>query len=220
MTARWERRAVRLAWGAGLTGLLLMVGGLVLLVLDWKIDSSILSTNAAWFANAIVVGTLGVLIAVRRPRNSIGWILLALAMANTINLLTTFIAVRGLLAGALSASWVEWPVWLGNWTGLATAFLLLFLVYFFPTGKLPGTRWRWPTRGALVLATVLVAGAMVTSATTQLSPHLPSVPNPIGVAAISGVIGTDGPGFGVGAHPDVRPRSVFSGGALPAFSRR
>jgi signal transduction histidine kinase len=198
MTARWERRAVRLAWGVWLTALLLMAAAFVLLVLDWKIDSTILSTNAAWFANAIAVGTLGVLIAVRRPRNVIGWTLLALAFANTINLLTTFIAVRGLVGGASPRSWVEWPVWLGNWTGLATAFLLLFLVYFFPTGRLPGRRWLWPTRGALVLAMVLVAGAMVTSATTQLSPQLPSVPNPIGVAAISAIIGTDGPGFGVG----------------------
>jgi len=141
--SRTERRAVRLAWMLGLTGLVLMITGLVLLIVDWKTDSSIFSTQFTWFANAVLIGALGLLITTRRPSNSIGWLLLMLAFANTINLVTTLIAVRGLLSGASARSWVEWPVWLGNWTGVTTAFLLLFLVFFFPTGTLPGPRWRW-----------------------------------------------------------------------------
>jgi signal transduction histidine kinase len=198
MTVLWERRLVRLAWGIGLVGLALMVAGLVLLIVDWRIDSSILSTNAPWFANAILVGALGVLIATRRPGNSTGWMLLGLAVANTINLLTAFIAVRGLLSGASPSGWVEWPVWLGNWTGLTTAFLLIFLVFFFPNGRLPTPRWRWAARGATAVAVVLVAGSMVTTATTQLASHLPNVPNPIGVGSISAVIGNSSLVFGVG----------------------
>ena len=62
MTARRERRLVRLAWEIGLAGLAVMVAGLVLLIVDWRIDSSILSTNAPWFANAILVGALGVIL--------------------------------------------------------------------------------------------------------------------------------------------------------------
>src|ERR1700680_2509483 len=127
ITARTERRAIRLAWAISLTGLLLMITGLVLLIVDWKIDSSIFSSQFTWFANAILVGALGVLITTRRPGNSIGWLLLALGFANTINLVTTLIAVHGLLSGVAAQSWVEWPVWLGNWTGLTTAFLPLLL---------------------------------------------------------------------------------------------
>ena len=196
-TARTERRAIRLAWAVCATGLVLMVAGLVLLVVDWKTDSSIFSAQFTWFANAILVGALGVLITTRRPGNSIGWLLLALAFANTINLVTTLIAVHGLISGAAAQSWVEWPVWLGNWTGVTTAFLLLFLVFFFPTGRLPGPRWRWAAGGAVGVAIVLVAGSMLTTAATQLAPRFADVPNPIGVSAISAIIGTGGPAFGV-----------------------
>lgn len=67
MTERWERRAVPLAWGIGLTNLVLVAASVVLLALDWKAIDSPYTAQAPWIANAIIVGALGVLIATRRP---------------------------------------------------------------------------------------------------------------------------------------------------------
>ena len=82
MTARWERRAVRLAWGIGLSSLGLLVASLVLLALDWKAIDSPATAQFQYFVGAPIVGILGVMIAARRPRNPIGWLLLAIAVAD------------------------------------------------------------------------------------------------------------------------------------------
>jgi signal transduction histidine kinase len=198
MTARWDRRAVRLAWGIGLCSLAFVVATVVLLALDWSVLIGPVTSQAPWFLNAIIVGALGVLIATRRPRNSIGWLMLAIGFSNALSLLATYIAARGLFSGASPGSWVEWPVWLENWLGLASALLLLFLIFFFPTGRLPGPRWRWVAWGTAALAVLAVVGSMVTTATTQLFSGLPNVPDPIGMGVISAVIGTNSPGFGIG----------------------
>jgi signal transduction histidine kinase len=198
MTARWERRVVRLAWGTGLTSLGFMVATVVLLALNWSALRDQISEQLPWFTNAIIVAALGVLIATRRPRNSIGWLLLAIGFSNALSLLATVIAALGLYKGATPGSWVVWPVWLENWLGLGSAFLLLFLIFFFPTGRLPGPRWRWVAWVAAALAVIAVVGTMVTTGTTQLASGLPKVANPIGVGAISAVIGANSPAFGVG----------------------
>src|ERR1700676_1710614 len=117
MRTRSEQRAVRLAWGIGLFSLRLMVASLVLLALDGKAIDSPATAQALYFVQVPVTGILGVLIAVRRPRNAIGWLLLAIAAADAIYLLATFVAMRALLSGASPQGWVEWPAWLSNNTG-------------------------------------------------------------------------------------------------------
>jgi signal transduction histidine kinase len=187
MTARWERRAVRLAWGTGLCCLVLVIGSLVLLVLDWKAIDTPDTAELSNFLSAPIVGILGVLIAVRRPRNPIGWLLLAIALAVAITLAADFVAIRGLLSGASIRGWVEWPAWLS--TNLQTlAFVSLALVLlFFPNGRLlPGRRWRWATWVVFAPLTVGVAASMIALAPIQLSPRLPNVPNPLAVPALDG----------------------------------
>jgi len=139
MTARWERRAVRLAWGTGLCSLGLVIASLVLLVLDWKAIDTPATAQLSNFLSAPIVGILGVLVAVRRPRNPIGWLLLAIALAVAITLAADFVAIRGLLSGASIRGWVEWPAWLStNPQTLAFVSLALVLL-FFPNGRLlPG----------------------------------------------------------------------------------
>jgi signal transduction histidine kinase len=188
MTARWERRAGRLAWGIGLCSLGLVVVSLVLLALDWKAIDSLDTSQVVYFLSAPVVGILGVLIAARRPRNPIGWLLLAIAVANAMYLLADFLAMRGLLTGASPRSWVEWPAWVFNITGQLGVSFPFFVILFFPDGQLlPGPRWRRATRVVLAAITVVIAQPMIALAPTQLSPRLPSVPNPLAVPALDGL---------------------------------
>jgi signal transduction histidine kinase len=176
-----------LAWSLGIISLVCVIASLVLLVVDWKAIDSPYTSQAPWIANAIIVGALGVLIVTRRARNPIGWLLLAIAFGNATNVLAYFIAIRGLLNGASPNSWVEWPTWFYSQTGGIGAFLLVFLIFFFPNGKLPSPRWRWVAWTALIASLVLVAGSMISPTTTQLSPRLPNIPNPIVVPALGGL---------------------------------
>lgn len=107
MTARWETRAVRLAWGIGLGSLGLLVASLIFLALDLTaIDSQTVQGAVPYLIQAPIVAILGLLIAVRRPRNSIGWLLLAVAAAEAICAFAASVALRGLLAGASPRGWV------------------------------------------------------------------------------------------------------------------
>ena len=198
MTARWERRAVRLAWGTGLCSLGLVIASLVLLVLDWKAIDTPDTAQLSNFLSAPIVGILGVLVAVRRPRNPIGWLLLAIALAVAITLAADFVAIRGLLSGASIRGWVEWPAWLStNPQTLAFVSLALVLL-FFPNGRLlPGRRWRWATWVVFAPLTVGVAASMIALAPIQLSPRLPNVPNPLAVPALDGFTSSTGSSVGV-----------------------
>ena len=159
-----QRAASRLALAIGVICAACVIASLVLLVLDWKAINSPYTSQAPWIANAIVVGALGVLIVTRRARNPIGWLLLAIALGNATNVLAYFIAIHGLLAGASAHGWVEWPTWFYSQTGGIGAFLLVFLVFFFPNGKLPTPRWRWVAWVSFAVSLVLAAGSMISPA--------------------------------------------------------
>jgi len=152
VTTRGDRWAVRLAWTVALGSLGLMAASLVLLVLDWKAIDSPITAQFSYFIGAAITGVLGLLITARRPRNPIGWSLLAIAVSDTVYVFADFVAIRGLLAGASASGWVEWPATVFNNSAGLGFLLLLFIVLFLPTGRLPGSRWR-------VAAWVVVAGA-------------------------------------------------------------
>jgi signal transduction histidine kinase len=193
MTARWERRAVPLAWGAGVFCLGLVVASLVLLPLDWKAIDSVRTARLGYLLGAPITAILGVLIAIRRPRNSIGWLLLAIAVADSICVFADFTAMRGLLSGASARGWVGWAAWTYNNVFGIGAFCLLFLVFVFPNGQvLPGPRWRWAAWVGFTAVVVLTASGIVSTQSAQLSPRLPSLTNPLAIAALDSLTNNNG----------------------------
>jgi signal transduction histidine kinase len=160
----------------------------VLLALDWPaIGWTTLAAQLPGFLNAVITGVLGVLIATRRPRNPIGWLLIAIAASDAVALTADFVAIRGLLAGASPRSWVEWPAWVGGGTGGPNNGVLFgLLVLFFPDGRLPGSRWRPVAWLVVVLAVMGAALTRLSPDSVQLAQRLPSVPNPVGVALLAG----------------------------------
>jgi signal transduction histidine kinase len=199
MTGRGERQAVRLAWGIGALCLASVIVSVILLALDRRAIDSPITGQVEYFLAVPITGTLGLLIAARRPRNPIGWVLLAIAFVDAIYLPADFLAMRGLLTGALPDSWVEWPAWVYNNTGTLAAVLLAFVILFFPNGQLlPGPRWRWAACVVLAAVAVTLVASMIALAPIQLSPRLPSVPNVLAVPALNGLSNSNGPVANIG----------------------
>lgn len=181
----------------GLCSLGLVVASVVLLTTDGRAIATLSGGQLAVFGfllAAPIVGILGMLIAARRPRNPIGWLLLVIAVAGAINVLANVIAIRGLLSGASPRGWVAWPAWVYSNTGTLAAILLALVILFFPTGRLlPGPRWRWGTRAVFAALILTIAASMISVSPFELSSGLPKVPNPLAVPSLNGLSNSDSP---------------------------
>jgi hypothetical protein len=180
------RRGTWALWGAAAA---LTAAAVVVYLLDVSVstaerDRLPLGALPALVAAILGFATVGALVAVRLPRNPIGWLFLALGALLGLVFLASGYADYTLLAepGAWPAG--EWAVWLLSWSflvPLVTAPTLLFLL--FPTGRAQSRRWAalvWVTLGAAALATAGVA----------LRPgpidYDPPVPNPAGLGGAAG----------------------------------
>ena len=130
------------------------------------------------FTLAVYAAT-GALVALRRPRNPIGWLLLAMAFWFGVLMLSDQLAWHGLLAdGQLTAGTSRW-FWVAGWAWVPAVVPIFTLVpQLFPTGAPLSPWWR-----GLVWAAVAAIGALV--AGTALAPgsleSQPAVDNPYGL---------------------------------------
>jgi hypothetical protein len=130
--------------------------------------------------------TVGAVLASRRPRHPVGWLLLGFALALTASGVISSYVTYGLLArpGALPAAATVaryYPA-----TGSAALALLSLVLLLTPTGSLPSARWRWwavitaATPVALVLVVPVVPG--------RLDPRLLLASSPFSDRALGGVL--------------------------------
>jgi hypothetical protein len=125
---------------------------------------------------------VGAFLALRRPRNAIGWLLIAIAFGfsatTTIPGLDTDALIRG------DATTRDTLVtWLNGWGGWASYVGLLAVTIIFPSGQLPEARGR---RGAIILLAAGVAVVVLTAVapTMGVSPDGVTTvyfPNPVAV---------------------------------------
>jgi hypothetical protein len=176
-----------LAWAlAGLTMLTLVLalwlGGLL-----WSTGRDPRPSIATLGAVVLVMvsaATVGALVASRRPRHPVGWLLLGVGLGLVASLLVEAYVGYGLLArpGSLPGArylagfaYSTAPIWL-SFAG--------FVLLLTPTGRLPSPRWRWWARLAAAAPVVTVLGSVV-----QPDPLAPDYyGNPLAVPALARVL--------------------------------
>ncbi len=129
----------------------------------------------------VVAAPVGGLVASRRPRNPVGWIVLGHAFFFALGEFSRQYAIYGLLTEPgslpLARALASPPYWVW-FPGLML--VLSFLPLYFPDGRLASPRWR-PVAWLAVLATALLtATAVVRPGTGETR----GVPNPLGVEAL------------------------------------
>jgi hypothetical protein len=178
------RVAAWLAWSLWTLCVALTALSLLLLVLNLSDPNA--HVFDWWLGNALVVidATVGAIVASRRPENAVGWLLCLSGVAVGTSSFASQYAIYALLArpGSLPAG--EALAWIASWVlpimiGLQVSYLLLF-----PTGRLPGRRWR-------PLAWLVVAFVSVGVALSAFSPgaylgSLGPIRNPLGVEGLTG----------------------------------
>jgi hypothetical protein len=135
---------------------------------------------------AVSAATVGAVVASRRPRHRVGWLLVALGLSLTASGFAFSYTRYGLVArpGALPAA--DYLAGFANGAVFLYLSLAGFILLLTPTGKLPSPHWRWWAR--VQVAALVVAFLSSALHPTPLYPEYPEIGNPLGVAALA-----DGP---------------------------
>jgi hypothetical protein len=145
---------------------------------------------------AVSAATVGAVLASRRPRHPVGWLLLGVGLSISAHHLTYGYTRYGLVARpeALPAA--------GHLAGFNNGIVLSwiacagFVLLLTPTGSLPSPRWRWWARIAVAAALVWLLASVVHPA--PLYPEYPAIGNPLAVPAIPrGLLDVAQPAAGV-----------------------
>jgi hypothetical protein len=86
--------------------------------------------------------TVGAILAARRPRNPIGWLVLALGLSLVVYPFVSMYAATALFVAPDRLPWPRQVAWVGNWVWVPFHACIALLLLLFPDGRLPSPRWR------------------------------------------------------------------------------
>lgn len=140
---RTRRRTATAYALLGLAALQVTVGAVALAAAGVSAADVVRYDMVVDMAVGLAYPVCGTVIALHRPRNPIGWLLIAYGLGHAFTGLSIGLAVQGLRLG-WSPELLHALTTIGRHTwivGSSTAFVLVF--FLFPDGRLPDRRWRW-----------------------------------------------------------------------------
>jgi hypothetical protein len=109
---------------------------------------------------ALGYSVIGAIVASRLPRHPIGWICCAIGFLGAVTTFCGEYAAYALLANPEPILGGKVMLWLGLWVWILMFGFIEFLLFLFPTGRLPSTRWRplaWLSAALTLVAAMLMA---------------------------------------------------------------
>lgn len=154
-----EKIARRLSLSIALASVVLVTTGLLFSILALIVNGHSQTFSHQFFTPVLTITycVVGVLVASRHPRNSIGWIFCVTGLLTSLNMLTAgyslydqLVPAAGGLPGVSLAQWFNVWLWIPN-----TLLPFTFLLLLFPDGRLLSARWR-PVAWAAGLGTAAI----------------------------------------------------------------
>ena len=137
-----QRRASLLAWSLAGLSVILYAASVPLYVGAHHIGLSATLAVSLGGALFLVFPMVGALVASRRPRNPLGWVLLADGLLWNLSTLLDYYSDFG-VARFGSVPFVVWAATINNWLWVPAVGLLgTYAFLLFPDGRLPSRRWR------------------------------------------------------------------------------
>jgi len=175
-----ERRARILAIALAATTIVLGVAGFALgggtLGGQDGTDRSIGVGDAFQAISLVAMMLVGVILALRRPRNPIGWIYSWLATITAFYLAAGGYAIHAVVIAPGTLPGGDYAAWLRTWVDRPASALILLAFLLFPTGQIASPRWR-----AALLFPPLVAIGFTARAFVPGPLGFLGVPNPVGI---------------------------------------
>jgi hypothetical protein len=137
--------------------------------------------------SAVSAATAGAVLASRRPRHPVGWLLLTFGLVpQALSGAAEGYARYGLLARPGTLPGAEQLATLASATFVPGLSLVAFILLLTPTGSPPSPRWRWFARVAAALPVMFLAAWVL--AVPQPDPESPlaSVHNPFAIGGLAG----------------------------------
>ena len=157
-------RTVR--WAAGCAAVGSVALGACALALGYVDRHRVPAGLTAWdFSNVfggvanLAVPVVGYVLASRRPRNRVGWLLLVASLALGLGGFASAYGLHALVADPGSLPAGRAFAWLSNWIWVIPVAILALLFLLFPTGRLRSRRWRpaaWFVGGAFTFTGVVL----------------------------------------------------------------
>ena len=171
-----------LALGLSAASGALAAGALVLLVLSWDAPvPDVWAFRGYAIIQALAFTSVGALIAVRRPANAIGWLLLSVGLVTAAQAFAVLYAEFTIVGRHPAWPFGEVGAWIGSWAWTLNVTLIVPLVLLrFPDGRLISPRWRWIERLAALATASLACYFILRPGPLQLAPY---VDNPFAVSA-------------------------------------
>jgi hypothetical protein len=150
-------------------------------------DLGLLNPNQyAYVLTLVSAATVGAVLASRRPRHPVGWLLLALGLSVVAAGVAQGYAGYGLLARPGSLPGARWVALYGDAPGIVWSALVGFILLLTPTGSLPSPRWRWWAIVTAAVPVVFLLGQPLSAGLLD-GPDQP-VTSPLAVPGLAGLI--------------------------------
>jgi signal transduction histidine kinase len=171
-----QRTTSRIAWSLGAVAVAAVLAGALIQLLtpQEQLPPGLRSPTTEILDSLTNLGLpiIGALIASRRPRNPLGWILILAGLGLGVSTFGGAYAAYSLLIepGSLPAPYAF--AWVSNWSWTLGVGLLPFLLLLFPTGALHSRRWRPVFWGAGLFGAGMFLTALIGSALNWSRPFL------------------------------------------------